>query len=79
MAIRCKMQLQQITEHAWSKTSKSLRFQACYDTSIPEDQRFAKATPSASIEMQVDNPTALEQFKLGHYYYVDFTEQPVEQ
>lgn len=73
MSIRCKMQLQQITEHAWSKSAKGLKFAAFYDDSIPEDQRFARATPTASLEMQVDNPTALEQFKLGDYYYFDFT------
>jgi hypothetical protein len=67
------MQLQSITEHAWSSGSRGLKFGACYDQSIPEDQRFAKATPSAQLEMQVDNPAALDRFKLGDYYYVDFT------
>lgn len=76
MSVRCKMQLQAITDHAWSKNSKGLKFSACYDTSIPEDQRFAKATPSAQLEMQVDNPSALEQFQLGEFYYVEFTPAP---
>lgn len=73
MSVRAKMQLQKITAHSWSSTAKTLEFQTQYDTSIPEDQRFTKATPSGSITMQVDNPAALEQFKLGESYYVDFT------
>lgn len=76
--IRAKMQLSEIAESAWSTTSRTLTFRAFYDQSIPEDQRFSKATPSAEIKMTVDNPAALEQFKLGAFYYVDFTklEQP---
>lgn len=73
MSVRAKIRLQSITEHAWNPNAKTLKFDAQYDTSIPEDQRFFKATPSASFEMQVDNPAALEQFKIGEYYYVDFT------
>lgn len=40
----------------------------------PEDQQFAKATPSGRIEMVVDNPGAREFFRAGKTYYVDFTE-----
>lgn len=73
MTIRAKMVLSSITSHSWSKDSKTLKFTTQYDQSIPEDQRFQKATPSGFIEMQVDNPAALEQFELGKGYYVDFT------
>ncbi len=62
-----------ITTNAWSATSKNLKFSCVYDTSIPEDQRFQKATPSGSFEMLVDNPAALEQFELGAHYYFDIT------
>ena len=55
---------------------KIVRFDAQYDQSIPEDQRFQKATPTGHIEMQIDNPAALEQLIPGKYYYVDFS--PVE-
>ena len=74
MSVRAKMQLDSITEAAWG--GKTLRFRSQYDTSIPEDQRFQKATPSASAEFQIDNPVALEQFKLGDYYYLDFVPAP---
>jgi hypothetical protein len=55
---------------------KVAKFAARYDTSIPEDQRFQKATPWGTIEMQIDNPAALEQLKPGKSYYVDFTPVP---
>lgn len=74
--VRAKFQLQQITENYWNKNSRTLVFQPSYDTSIPEDQRFATATPSGRFEMQVDNPAALAQLTLGEYYYVDFTPAP---
>ena len=44
-----------------------------YDSSIPEDRRFCEATPSGRLEMTINNPAALEQFKPGKQFYVDFT------
>lgn len=73
MNIRAKFVLVAITEHNWSPTLKTLRFQCQYDTTIPEDQRFFDATPTGHIEINVNNPVALENFKLGQAYYADFT------
>lgn len=75
MQVRAKLRLSHITERNWggSEPQRTLRFDCQYDQSIPEDQRFAKATPSGFIELQVDNPAALVQFKVGQTYYVDFT------
>ena len=47
-----------------------------YDLSIEEDKRFAKATPSGSITLYIDNPPASAYLGLGKYFYVDFTEVP---
>lgn len=74
MSVRAKMVLTSITEHNWGPGAKTLKFSTQYDASIPEDQRFQKATPSGSAEFQIDNPAALQQFTLGKSYYVDFTE-----
>lgn len=41
-----------------------------------ENARFTKATPWGRVEMGIDNPAALEQFKVGGYYYADFSEAP---
>jgi hypothetical protein len=78
MSVRAKMCLQSITEETYrpGSSTKYLNFSSQYDTSIPEDQRFQKATPSASAKFQIDNPAALEQFVPGEYYYVDFTPAP---
>lgn len=71
MTVRAKFTLTAITSHAYG--GKTLRFQPVYDQSIPEDQRFQKATPSGQFDMTVDNPVALEQFELGKAYYFDAT------
>ena len=73
MTVRAKLVLSAVTERTYGKT---LRFDAQYDNTIPEDQRFQKATPSGFCELSIDNPAALEQFKLGDAYYVDFSPVP---
>jgi hypothetical protein len=73
--VRAKFQLVSETANAGT-TAKNLTFQPRYDTSIPEDQRYSKATPSGELKMYVDNPAALEQLKLGQDYYLDFTPVP---
>jgi hypothetical protein len=80
MSVRAKMTLSSITEEHWGpnpgSSSKTLNFTCTYDTSIPEDQRFQKATPSGSAKFQIDNPGALEQFVAGQSYYLDFSPVP---
>jgi hypothetical protein len=56
------------TYPTWPRT---FRFSAVYDQSVPEDQRYAQATPSGSLTMQVDNPAVM--FKPGADYYLDIT------
>lgn len=76
MTVRAKLKLTSVTEASYGRGStpvKTLKFSAQYDNSIPEDQRFQKATPSGSCELQIDNPRAVEQFVLGNDYYVDFS------
>jgi hypothetical protein len=45
-----------------------------YDPEVPEDQRFATATPSGYMQMLVTNPVVLDQLKVGQVFYVDFSE-----
>jgi site-specific DNA-cytosine methylase len=47
-----------------------------YDTTIEEDRRFSKATPSGEITMFVDNPPASDFLIEGGVFYVDFTAVP---
>lgn len=70
--VRAKMCLTSVRNYVgWA--AKSLEFSCEYDQSIPEDQRFAKATPNGQLTILVDNPAALEKFELGKSYYLDFT------
>ena len=76
MSVRAKLKLTCITTKEFTEgypKSTTLRFDCQYDTSTPEDQRFAKATPSGHVELVVDNPSALDQFVAGKDYYLDFT------
>lgn len=76
MSVRAKFQVQSIKSMHWSKTHKEIILAPQYDTSIPEDRRYATATPSGSITLMVDNPAAAEQLELGKFFYIDFTPVP---
>lgn len=73
MSVRAKFKLADITTHSWHPNARTLKFNAQYDTRIPEDQRFQEATPSGTFEMLCTNPSALAQFELGKDYYFDIT------
>lgn len=73
MTVRCKMVLTEIRKKQYGTV---FIFSAQYDQNIPEDQRFLKATPTAFMEVQVDNPAVLEAYKLGQAYYFDMTAAP---
>ena len=74
MTVRAKLQLAEITNRIGDQ--KTVTFEAHYDDTIREDQRFQRYTPCAKISMTIDNATALEQFKLGEHYYLDFSPIP---
>lgn len=76
MGVRAKFQVESITERHYApgiSPQKTVRLSPRYDESIPEDQRFMKATPGGSFEMIVENPAALEQLVPGRYFYIDLT------
>ena len=75
MSVRATLRLTTVTTTQWGATpeqsTKRLRFEASYDKSIPEDQKFSLA---GHCDMQVDNPAALAFFEAGKVYYMDFVE-----
>lgn len=78
MTIRAKFHFESINtvKNQWGE-SYELVFRTQYDNTIPEDQRFQKATPTGLIKMTVDNPAALEYFgQPGGYFYADFVPVP---
>lgn len=76
MTVRAKFTLQSVTTYGGE--GRMLKFYTQYDSTIPEDQRFTKATPSGSLEMTVDNPAALAFFenRIGKAFYLDMVEVP---
>ena len=71
--VRAKLHLSEVHDLAGWGGAKRLKFSSQYDDTIPEDLRFQQATPSASAEFLIDNPSALAMFEIGKTYYVDFT------
>lgn len=67
---RAKFQLQEIANQMGEQ--RTLTFRAAWDPTIPENERFNKATPWGELKMVVSNPNV--QPKIGGYYYLDFTE-----
>ena len=76
MSVRAKFTVQSHKEYAGPYGYTEVVLSPQYDMSIPEDQRYAKATPMGQISLTIDNPAASEQLALGKAFYVDFT--PVE-
>lgn len=50
---------------------RTYRFWAVYDDSVPEDQRYARYTPSGELRITVTNPAV--SFVPGQSYYLDIT------
>lgn len=73
MTVRAKFRCTSV--ETFAAGTRTFRFSAEYDTSVPEDQRYARYTPSGELRLAVDNPNV--SFEPGISYYLDFT--PVEQ
>lgn len=77
MDIRAKFQLQEHRQASWGGDHRqhTFIFRPMYDDTIPEDRRFAQASPSGEMSITVDNPPVVEYWtsKLGQQFYLDFT------
>ncbi|MEV4096985.1 hypothetical protein [Streptosporangium saharense] len=72
---RAKFRCQSVESFSVSpEGQRAYRFTAEYDTSVPEERRYAKYTPSGEFRIVVTNPDV--SFELGASYYLDIT--PVE-
>jgi hypothetical protein len=74
MNVRAKFMLMSVKHMHWG--GSEYQFSPQYDPSIPEDQRFAQASPSGSLTITVDNPAVHAAWKVGEQYYLDFTPVP---
>ena len=52
-------------------STRVYEFFAVFDDGTPENARYAKHTPTAKLEMTVDNPAV--SFEPGKSYYLDIT------
>jgi len=74
MTVRAKFKVQSVTEFAPTGTERngSIVLSAVVSGS-DENKSFWKYTPSGRIEIQTINGAAIDQFKAGDEFYVDFT------
>jgi hypothetical protein len=75
MTTRAKFRCSVEINKTWGPTPESVtrayEFTAVYDDGTPENQRFAKRTPSGNLTIQVDNPDV--RFEPGQLYYLDIS------
>ena len=78
MNIRAKFKVTEVIDRQFSPgySQKTIVLQPEYDQKLAEDLSFQKATPTGRMEMQIDNPAAIEAMPIGAKFYVDFV--PVE-
>ena len=77
--MRAKLKVTNVVSHP---TADRITFCAVYkENGYPpdgsdEDNTFAKWTPSADLQMTINNPELLGKFTVGQKFYVDFTPAP---
>lgn len=75
---RAKFRCASVTYHGAEQDENATRqyvFNAVYDTTTPENQRYSKATPWGELKINVSNPEV--KFQVGKNYYLDFTSELV--
>jgi hypothetical protein len=72
MSVRCKFVCQSIQDNG-TPESKRVTFGTQYDTTIPEDQRFTRWTPTGVLDVVIDNPAAVAELVVGKAYYLDLS------
>lgn len=50
-----------------------VEMQAAYNDGDPGNAEWSKYTPSATCTMHITNPSAIDAFETGKFYFVDFT------
>lgn len=76
MSIRCKMLVASKSDQFNTYDKSKSTVVRLQPVSGDENKTWSKWTPSGSIELNINNPEAVDRFKLGGTYFVDFTEAP---
>lgn len=74
--IRAKFNCDSVGDDGYNETVNLSAVYGNDDKDNEENNQFAEATPSGSIEMVISNPSAKGFFKTGNNYYLDFSEAP---
>lgn len=69
--VRAKFKVVSVTEGEGGLKTVELH---AVTSGSPENEKFFKWTPSASIKLSTINQDAADQFKPGLQFYVDFTQ-----
>lgn len=76
MKIRAKIQVSSAFKQEGYE-GEQITAHAVYGNSTnSEDNTFAAATPSLSLQMFINNPEVIGKLQKGKKYYIDFTEAP---
>lgn len=68
--IKAKMKVESVKHTEWSEFT-TLR---CEYSNTPEDNSFAKATPTGMMELQIDNPAVKGMLKPGKKVFITITD-----
>jgi hypothetical protein len=68
--MRAKFTVNPVKEYGYGGKEAEL---SAVHSGNPEDNQFAKATPSGSIKITIDNPAAKDFLTPGKSYYVGFS------
>ena len=72
--VRCLLRLDAVIPHQHGGVQAI--YNASYDQELADEGKsFQKATPWGQINLQIDNPYAIEQLEVGAYYYFDMTKR----
>jgi len=70
--VRAKFKVESVTTFP-GQVAVKITMRAICDNSTEENRRFAKYTPSGTLEFYVDNPPAAEELTKSKEFYIDFT------
>ncbi len=71
--VRAKFEVISITQYARFSGAKIEMAPVHSDESEHPNRAFWQATPNGKIEMQINNPSAIQQFEVGKEYFVEFS------
>ena len=73
--LRCKMRIESVTRNInadGSVESERVQLRAVYGDT-PENKEWSKWTPSANLDITINNPDAFGKLSKGHEFFVDFS------